>query len=32
LRLAKYFNMSPQFWLGLQMVVGYDCANMCNLI
>ena len=22
LRLAKYFDMSPQFWLGLQM--GYD--------
>lgn len=22
LRLAKYFNMSPQFWLGLQ--VDYD--------
>ena len=22
LRLAKYFNMSPQFWLGLQL--GYD--------
>ena len=22
LRLAKYFNMSPEFWLGLQM--GYD--------
>ncbi len=24
LRLAKYFNMSPQFWLGLQL--DYDLA------
>ncbi len=24
LRLAKYFNMSPQFWLGLQMDYDLD--------
>jgi addiction module HigA family antidote len=27
LRLAKYFNMSPQFWLGLQMDYDLDVAN-----
>ena len=27
LRLAKYFNMSPQFWLGLQMDYDLDIAN-----
>lgn len=25
LRLSKYFNMTPQFWLGLQM--DYDLAE-----
>ncbi len=24
LRLARYFNMSPQFWLGLQMDYELD--------
>ena len=27
LRLAKYFNMSPQFWLGLQMDYELDVAE-----
>lgn len=27
LRLAKYFNMSPQFWLGLQMDYDLDVAE-----
>ena len=27
LRLAKYFNMSPQFWLGLQMDYDLDLAE-----
>ena len=27
LRLAKYFNMSPQFWLGLQMDYDLDRAE-----
>lgn len=27
LRLAKYFNMSPQFWLGLQMDYDLDIAK-----
>ena len=27
LRLAKYFNMSPQFWLGLQMDYDIDVAS-----
>jgi len=27
LRLAKYFNMSPQFWLGLQMDYDLDVAQ-----
>jgi antitoxin HigA-1 len=27
LRLAKYFNMSPQFWLGLQMDHDLDVAE-----
>ena len=27
LRLAKYFRMSPQFWLGLQMDYDLDVAN-----
>lgn len=27
LRLAKYFNMSPQFWLGLQMDFDLDVAE-----
>ncbi len=27
LRLAKYFNMSPQFWLGLQMDYDLDIAE-----
>jgi len=27
LRLAKYFHMSPQFWLGLQMDYDLDVAN-----
>jgi addiction module HigA family antidote len=27
LRLAKYFNMSPQFWLGLQMDYDLDLAQ-----
>lgn len=27
LRLAKYFNMSPQFWLGLQMDYDLDMAE-----
>jgi addiction module HigA family antidote len=26
LRLAKYFNMSPEFWLGLQMDYDLDIA------
>ena len=26
LRLAKYFNMSPQFWLGLQLDYDLDMA------
>ncbi|OHB70786.1 MAG: addiction module antidote protein, HigA family [Planctomycetes bacterium RBG_16_41_13] len=26
LRLAKYFNMSPQFWLGLQLDYDLDLA------
>ncbi len=27
LRLAKYFTMSPQFWLGLQMDYDLDAAE-----
>lgn len=27
LRLAKYFDMSPQFWLGLQMDFDLDTAE-----
>jgi antitoxin HigA-1 len=27
LRLAHYFNMSPQFWLGLQMDYDLDVAE-----
>lgn len=27
LRLARYFNMSPQFWLGLQMDYDLDIAE-----
>ena len=27
LRLARYFNMSPQFWLGLQMDYDLDRAQ-----
>ncbi len=27
LRLARYFNMSPQFWLGLQMDYELDMAE-----
>jgi len=27
LRLAKYFNMTPQFWLGLQMDYDLDIAE-----
>ncbi|MBW2370856.1 MAG: HigA family addiction module antidote protein [Deltaproteobacteria bacterium] len=27
LRLARYFNMSPQFWLGLQMDYDLDKAE-----
>ena len=27
LRLAHYFNMSPQFWLGLQMDYELDLEN-----
>jgi addiction module HigA family antidote len=27
LRLAKYFKMSPQFWLGLQMDYDLDIAD-----
>ena len=27
LRLARYFNMSPQFWLGLQMDFDLDTAE-----
>ena len=27
LRLARYFNMSPQFWLGLQMDFELDKAE-----
>jgi addiction module HigA family antidote len=27
LRLAKYFNMSPQFWLGLQSDYDLDVAE-----
>jgi addiction module HigA family antidote len=27
LRLAKYFHMSPQFWLGLQMDYDLDVAE-----
>ncbi len=27
LRLAKYFKMSPQFWLGLQMDYELDVAE-----
>ena len=26
LRLARYFNMSPQFWLGLQLDYDLDVA------
>ena len=26
LRLARYFNMSPQFWMGLQMDFALDVA------
>ena len=26
LRLGRYFDMSPQFWLGLQMDYDLDCA------
>lgn len=27
LRLARYFNVSPQFWLGLQMDYDLDIAE-----
>jgi plasmid maintenance system antidote protein VapI len=27
LRLARYFKMSPQFWLGLQMDYELDVAE-----
>ena len=27
LRLARYFNMSPQFWMGLQMDYALDLAE-----
>lgn len=27
LRLAKYFNMSPQFWMGLQIDYELDMAE-----
>ena len=27
LRLAKYFNMSPEFWLGLQLDYELDVAD-----
>jgi antitoxin HigA-1 len=27
LRLGRYFNMSPRFWLGLQMDYDLDVAN-----
>lgn len=27
LRLARYFNMSPRFWLGLQMDYDLDVAE-----
>ena len=27
LRLARYFNMSPQFWMGLQMDYALDVAS-----
>ena len=27
LRLARYFNMSPEFWLGLQMDYDLDLAD-----
>ncbi|MEM7531080.1 MAG: HigA family addiction module antitoxin [Chloroflexota bacterium] len=27
LRFARYFNMSPQFWLGLQMDYDLDVAS-----
>jgi len=27
LRLARYFQMSPQFWLGLQMDYDLDVAE-----
>ena len=27
LRLARYFRMSPQFWLGLQMDYEFDAAE-----
>lgn len=27
LRLARYFDMSPQFWLGLQMDYDLDVAE-----
>lgn len=27
LRLARYFNMSPEFWLGLQMDYDIDVAE-----
>ena len=27
LRLSKYFNMTPQFWLGLQMDYNLDLAE-----
>lgn len=28
IRLAKYFNMSPEFWLGLQMDYDLDIAML----
>ena len=31
LRLAKYFDMTPQFWLGLQMDFDLDKASPMNL-
>ena len=27
LRLARYFNMSPQFWMGIQMDYALDVAE-----
>lgn len=30
LRLAMFFKMSPQFWMGLQMDYDLDCAELAT--